>query len=108
MRYPDTIDGCYEIDFDELTLTPIDLPNVKSNDFQVKEIWFEDGLAKIIFDNGYVQLLPTWYDKSENEYSIVYDGVTHCFQVTASLAGINKVTDMKLLITYQEYVRRSQ
>ncbi|MBK7652062.1 MAG: hypothetical protein IPJ20_16940 [Flammeovirgaceae bacterium] len=103
MKYPINIAGCYVLSIDSLSLRPKFPPSV-SDDIKIDLIWFDEGIANLIFENGYVQLLPTQYDKQENIYVLNYDGIKHGFQVMANLEGISMHVDMKVLIDFNKFL----
>jgi hypothetical protein len=104
MKYPKTISGCYKLNLTEFVLKASFILN-DIDDIMVELIWFEDGIAKILFENGYIQQMPLRYEKAENMYIIEYDRIPHCFQIQASLAGIHDEVDMKILIDFNEVIK---
>jgi hypothetical protein len=104
MKYPKKITGCYKLNLSDFTLKPTFMLS-DIDDIKIEMIWIEDGIAKILFENGYIQLLAIRYDESENMYIVDYDHITHCFQVQASLAGVHEHVDIKLFIDFGEIAK---
>jgi hypothetical protein len=105
MNYPKNLIGTYLCDFSNLTLKPIYIPNMNPNDFMIRQIWFEDGISKVIFEDGYIESMEVRYSKEENSYLLNYHGIRHVFQIKASLQGLDKHVEMKLSIDLAEMAK---
>lgn len=98
MDYPKDISGIYLFDRVDLTLTPVLLTHEGHEYFKLKEIWFEHGNARIIFDNAYVENLEYHYADKRNSNFFFYRSLLHVFRINASLCGVDTIVKIDLVI----------
>ena len=107
-KYPKTIAGLYEVDFDNLVLTAIALPNSEPCDHRLIDIRFECGIGNARFDNGFVATLNVKYNEIDNCYTFKFRDSPHIFEIKANLGGLCSTVDIMSLIDFGELSKEDQ
>lgn len=101
-RRPKSLAGTYEVNFSELSLKPIKIPNSNPNELEIIEIWFEEGICNIFFEDFDQELVTVKYNEKDNLYHLNYGAIHHVFEVKASLSGLCRYVDINILIDFNE------
>jgi hypothetical protein len=103
---PATLEGIFQVDFENLILKAINLQHSSPSDYKLYEIRFDsDGVCHAVFERGITIVLNMKFDEVETQYTFQYKGLQHAFIIRASLFGINEMTDIFTIIDFNQVLK---
>lgn len=87
--------GLYELDMPRQMLFPIKLPKHCPNDYRLKNIAIFGGIGLAGFEKGVCIPLVVNYNHYINQYSFIYNGEEHVFEIKASLSGLTEMVEVQ-------------
>lgn len=94
-QFPETIMGLYEFDLPMQMLFPIKLPKHNPCHFRLRKIALFGGIGLAEFEKGMCIPLVVTYNHYINQYSFVYSGEEHAFEIKASLTGLIDLVEVQ-------------
>jgi len=85
-KYPRSLAGQFNVNFNTLTLKPIRMVDTKPSDHTLKEIRFENGRGIAEFEDGFLFTLDVTFDELTHSYSFEYKEVDHVFDIKSDLS----------------------